>query len=63
MLTVSKKCNNKKETWQPEGNAQILTNFLQAFQGKVGVRGWGGGDDHMLALLALETGGVTKSSL
>ena len=29
----------------------------------MGVGSWGGGADHMLVLLVLETGGVTKSSL
>lgn len=45
MLTVSKKYRNNKETWQPVWNAQMLVNFLQAFQGEVG-GGWAGGQSH-----------------
>lgn len=45
MLTVSKKCKHNKGTWQPDRNAMMLANFLQAFPGgggcrKLGWRGW-----------------------
>lgn len=60
--TVSK-CKNNEGAWQPEGNAKMLANFLQALPGGVGVVSWGGGADHMHVLLVLEAGGVTKGSL
>lgn len=42
---------------------QDADQFPQALRGWVGVGGCGGGADHMFVLPALETGGVTRSSL
>ena len=62
-LTVSKKCRNNTRTWQPGGNAMMAPSFPHAFPGGLGVGSWGGGAGHVLVLLLLGTGDVTKSSL
>lgn len=62
-LTISTKCKSSRGTWQPEWNAKMLANSLQALGGEVGVGGWGGGAGHVLVLLVLETGGVATLSV